>query len=149
MLSVLEKAACLPHYHTAQYKQRDHIRDRHQTVKDIRDGPYCFYGHVRSDEYCKDIQPAIGQNRFFMATGQVLQTTLTVVIPAEDRRKCKEHETDHQDKCRYLCRDRKTVLKCIGRDLHTLGLNAPFTTITTAAGISRILNRIRQMLNTK
>ena len=44
MLSVLEKAACLPHYHTAQYKQRDHIRDRHQTVKDIRDGPYCFYG---------------------------------------------------------------------------------------------------------
>ena len=55
-----------------------------------------------------------------MATGQVLQTTLTVVIPAEDRRKCKEHETDHQDKCRYLCRDRKTVLKCIGRDLHTL-----------------------------
>ena len=80
MLSVLEKAACLPHYHTAQYKQRDHIRDRHQTVKDIRDGPYCLYGHVRSDEYCKDIQPAIGQNRFFMATGQVLQTTLTVVI---------------------------------------------------------------------
>ena len=46
---------CLFCNNSAQCKQCDHIRNCHQTIKDICDSPYCTYCHVWSDEYCEDV----------------------------------------------------------------------------------------------
>ena len=90
-----KECLCFFYNHTAQCKQCDHIRNCHQSVEDICDSPYCTYGHVRSDKYCKNVKPAICKDCFFMSMCQIFQASFTVVIPSKDCRECEEYQTDH------------------------------------------------------
>lgn len=56
MFSGIEEFFHFSSNNTAQRKQRDHIRDCHQTVEDIRDRPYCTYSQERANEYYDDIK---------------------------------------------------------------------------------------------
>ena len=51
--------------------------------------------HVWSNKYCEDIKPTINLNLLLILSGQILQTTLAIVIPTKNRSKCKEYKTDH------------------------------------------------------
>ena len=119
MLLCCKEFFCFFYDHSAQCKQCDHIRNCHQSVEDICDGPYCTYCHIRSDKYCQNVKPAICKDCFLMSVCQIFQTSFTVIIPSKDCCKCEEYQTDHQYKCGNLSRDRKSVLECIGSYLNT------------------------------
>ena len=51
----IKECFCFFYNYTAQCKQCDHIRNCHQSVEDIGNGPYSTYCHVRSDKYCENV----------------------------------------------------------------------------------------------
>ena len=91
----IKECFCFFYNYTAQCKQCDHIRNCHQSVEDIGNGPYSTYCHVRSDKYCQDVEPAVCKDCFLMSMCQIFQTSFTVVIPSKDCCKCEEYQTDH------------------------------------------------------
>ena len=54
----------------AQNDQRHQIRRSHQSVEDVRDGPYLAQGQERSDQNCQDVDPAIYLDRSLVAVDQ-------------------------------------------------------------------------------
>ena len=76
--------------HTVESDQSNHIRNRHETVKDISDGPYSGNCHVRSDKYRCDIDPAVNHNAPLASVGEIFEAAFAVVIPSENRRKGEE-----------------------------------------------------------
>ena len=58
VLMPLEEISRFLYYDAAQGKNSNHIWNRHQSVKDICDRPHRAYGHIWSDKYGEDIDPA-------------------------------------------------------------------------------------------
>lgn len=57
-LCVLEECSGFFYNDTAQCEQRDHVRDSHQTVEDISDGPDSAHRHVRRpDKDSQNVDP--------------------------------------------------------------------------------------------
>ena len=71
--------------HTVESDQSDHIWNRHETVKDISDGPYSGNCHVRSDKYRCDIDPAVNHNALLASVGEIFEVAFAVVVPSENR----------------------------------------------------------------
>ena len=55
MFLCVKERFCFFYYDSTQCKQCDHIRNCHQTIEDICNGPYSTYCHVRSAKYCENI----------------------------------------------------------------------------------------------
>ena len=90
--------SCLFDDHSVQYKKCDQVRECHQRIEDIRNIPYCFYCHIRSNEYCKDIQDTISHYNSFISVKQVFHASLAVIVPSENCCECKEYKTQHKHK---------------------------------------------------
>ena len=84
--------------HSAQRQEGDQIRERHQRIKYICNIPYCSNCHIRSDKYCENIQPPISLYNRPVSVEKIFNAPLPIVIPAEDRCKCKEDKTQHKGK---------------------------------------------------
>ena len=111
--------SCLFDDHSVQCKKCDQVRECHQCIEDICDIPYCFYCHIRSNEYCKDIQDTISHYNSFISVKQVFHASLAVIVPSENCCECKEYKTQHQGECRYERWEWKSFLESIHCDCHT------------------------------
>ena len=69
----------------------------HQSIKDIRNVPHCLHRHIRPDKNCQNIQPAVTFYHLPVPVKQIFNTALPVIVPAQDRGKCKEYQTHHQN----------------------------------------------------
>ena len=111
--------SCLFDDHSVQCKKCNQVRECHQCIEDIRDIPYCFYCHIWSNEYCKDIQDTISHYNSLISVKQVFHTSLAVIVPSENCCECKEYKTQHQGECRYERWEWKSFLESIHCDCHT------------------------------
>ena len=125
---MLKEGSGFGRHHTGQRHQGDQVREGHQCIKDIRDGPHRFHRHERPDKDRQHIQHAIGHHRLVIAVRQVFQAAFAVIIPAENGRKGEEHQTDHQQKARHLRREGQPVLEGADRHVH------PFEALVPGAG---------------
>ena len=60
----LKKRFCFPDNNPTQCEQCDHIWQSHQSVENISDRPHSADGHIWSDKYCKNINPAVDFHMF-------------------------------------------------------------------------------------
>lgn len=79
-------------------KQRNEVRERHETVENVRNSPYRRYGHVRTDKHGKNVQRAVNHDCRFVFAAEVFKTPLAVVVPAQNCCERKEHKAYHQNK---------------------------------------------------
>ena len=68
VLMPFEEISCFFYYDTVQGKNSNHIWNRHQSVKDICNRPYCAYSHIRADKYGDDVDPTENFHMFNVAT---------------------------------------------------------------------------------
>lgn len=118
VLMPFEVVFCFPDDDAAQCDQRDHIRDRHQAVEDIRDSPDGGNRHIRSDKDSCDVEPAIHEHTLLISVGKILQAAFSVVVPSENCRKREKYQTEHQQKRSDLFRERQPVLECESRNFN-------------------------------
>lgn len=90
-----EEIPCFFYYDAIQGKNCNHIWNCHQTVKDISNCPHGTDGHIWTDKYGKNVNPAEYFYMFHIAATQIFQTALAVIIPAKNCCKGKEYKAEH------------------------------------------------------
>ena len=72
----LKERLCFLDDNAVQRKDCNHIRNRHQTVDNIRNRPDSGHRQVRTDKDNQNVQPAVRRNDIGESVGQILQTAL-------------------------------------------------------------------------
>ena len=92
----LKEVLCFLNYNSAESEYSYHIRDCHKSIEDIGYGSYSLYRHIWSNEYSKYVQPAIDLDRLHPSTCEIFKASLRIIVPAQNRCKCKEYKAQHE-----------------------------------------------------
>ena len=82
--------------HIGKQEHCDNVRDRHQSVQQIRQIPYGIQSHDTADEHARDPEDLVHNDHLF--TEQIHRAALSVIIPSEDRGECKGDQAHDQDR---------------------------------------------------
>ena len=82
MLSICEEILHLVGYDAGKREHCYHIRDCHESVEDVSDGPDSRYGHIRACKDSCDIEPTENMYSLLVTVCQIGKTTLRIIIPA-------------------------------------------------------------------
>ena len=94
-LAIGQVGFCLSDDNTGKCDERDEVRDGHETVYDISQDPDGLELQEGAGGYKDDEDQAIGQDA--LDAEQVQAGAFAVVVPAQDGRERKEHESQCQE----------------------------------------------------
>ena len=86
---------CLLRDDAREQQHRDQVRDRHQRVQNVRDGPYKVEREHRAEHDDREEHQLVRQDR--PAADEVFRRPLAVVRPAEDGRVGEGDDAEHKD----------------------------------------------------
>ena len=118
-IQMLQIMLCLCRNHAGEQQHSDQVRDGHEGIEHVRNGPHKVerkHGCTHND---RDKQHLIRQNRLFAE--QILGSTLAVVRPSEDGGVRERNDADHQNQrtdIRNLCECRRGHLTAVCHVFH-------------------------------
>ena len=120
-LKTLEEVLGLANNHARKHDQGNHVRNGHARVEDVGNGPHSGNGHIRTSKHAGDVCPAIRLHGLLRTVAEILEATLSIVVPTENSGETEQSQANHKHEAHGLAgNERQASLECSGGNSRSL-----------------------------